>query len=72
MKTLEIYGGFSHSFLIILTDKIVNFSEVTSAHQYNNNNDNNLFNLSSFTISEANYLLTSGCHGVASSVGPIM
>jgi hypothetical protein len=61
----------SHSSLIILTDKIVNFSEVTSAHKYNNNNNNNnnnnLFNLSSFTVSQANYRLTRGCHGIASS-----
>jgi hypothetical protein len=29
--------------------------------------DNNLFNLSSFKISEANYRLTLGYHGIASS-----
>jgi hypothetical protein len=36
------------------------------SNTYNNNN-NNLFNLSLFTISEANYRLTLGCDGIASS-----
>ena len=31
--------------------------------QYNNNN--NLYNLSSFTLSEANYRLTLGYHGIS-------
>jgi hypothetical protein len=34
---------------------------------YLNINNNSLFNLSSFTISEANYRLTLGYHGIASS-----
>ena len=33
-----------------------------------NNNNNNLLNLSSFTISEANYRLTLGYHGIVSFI----
>jgi hypothetical protein len=34
---------------------------------HDNNNNNNLFNLSCFTLSEADYRLTLGYHGIASS-----
>jgi hypothetical protein len=60
-------GTFVHSFLSVLSLSL-SLSLSVFNNNNNNNNNNNIFNLSLFTLSEANYRLTLGFyHGIASS-----